>query len=123
VTFLQIAPLTGYSAGSSGPFSGTIASLTVHKTGQYLVAWNNSSSADGNGNHWVNYSLIVAGTNVANNIPTAIGIGVGSYGGGFWQGHIANGQTVTLTASQNGSASNGGGTLVAYFIPTPAERF
>lgn len=123
MTFIQIAPLTVYSVGTSGGFTGTIATLTVSRTGQYLVAWNNVANPDSSGANWVNYTLLVAGTNVANNIPTAIGQGVPSYGGGYWQGHIVAGQTVVLQASQNGGASNGGGTLVAAFIPTPAERF
>lgn len=123
MTFLQIAPLTVYSVGLGGAFSGVIGSLTVSRTGQYLVAWNCACTSDGNGNHWVNFTLTVAGTVVASNIPTAIGIGVTSYGGGFWQGAISAGQTVTLTASQNGGSSNGGGTLEAAFIPTPAQRF
>jgi hypothetical protein len=122
VTFLQIATLTGYSVATSGPFSGVIATLTVQKTGQYLVAWNNACTQDGSGSHWVNFSLIVAGSTVASNIPTAIGIGVASYGGGYWQGHINAGSTVVLSASQNGGSNNGGGSLVAYFIPTPTER-
>lgn len=122
MTFIQIAPLTVYSVGLSGAFSGQIGALTVSRTGQYLVAWNCACTQDGNGNHWVNFNLIIAGTAVATNIPTAIGIGVTSYGGGYWQGHIAAGQTVQLTASQNGGSSNGGGALVAAFIPTPTER-
>jgi hypothetical protein len=122
VTFLQVAPLTVYSVGSSGGFGGTIATLTVSRTGQYLVAWNNVANPGGNGNQWVNYTLYVAGTAVAVNIPTALGIGVPSYGGGYWQGHIAAGQLVQLTASNPGVGSNGGGSLVAAFIPTQAER-
>lgn len=123
LTFLQIAPLSVPGVGSSGGFSGVIAQLTVGRTGQYLVAWNNVCQQDGNGNHWVNFTLTVAGAQVAVNIPTAIGIGVASYGGGYWQGHINAGGVVTLSASQNGGSGNGGGSLVAAFIPTPAERF
>lgn len=122
MTFIQIAPLTGYSVGLSGAFSGQIGALTVSRTGQYLIAWNCICTPDSNGNHWVNFNLIVAGTQVITNSPTAIGIGVNSVSGNFWQGHIAAGQTVQLTTSQNGGSNNGGGTLVAYFIPTPAER-
>ena len=85
--------------------------------------WNNVCQQDGNGNHWVNFTLTIAGAQVAVNIPTAIGIGVASYGGGYWQGHINAGGVVTLSASQNGGSGNGGGSLVAAFIPTPAERF
>ena len=122
MTFLQPAPLTVYSVGSSGGFGGVNATLTVQRTGQYLVAWNNVANPGGNGNQWVNYSLTVAGTVVASNIPTALGIGVPSYGGGYWQGHIAAGQTVQLSSSNPGVGSNGGGSLVAAFIPTPTER-
>jgi hypothetical protein len=122
VTFINVSPLTVYSVGTSGPYSGVIAQLTVQKTGQYMVAWNNVSNPDGDGHHWVNYTLTIAGAQVAVNIPTAIGIGVPSYGGGYWQGHINAGATVVLSASQNGGATNGGGTLVAAFIPTPTER-
>jgi hypothetical protein len=122
VTFINVAPLTVYSVGTGGPLGGTIATLTVQKTGQYLVAWNNVCNPGGDGHQWVNYSLYVGGVAVAVNIPTALGIGVPSYGGGYWQGHINAGQTVQLTASNPGVGSNGGGTLVAAFIPTPTER-
>ena len=122
MTYLQPAPLTVYSVATSGPYSGNLAVLTVGRTGQYLVAWNNVSNPDGDGGHWVNYTLYIAGGAVATNIPTAIGRGVPSYAGGYWQGRMLAGQVVTLAASQNGGASNGGGSLVAAFIPTPTER-
>jgi len=123
MTFLQVAPLSVPGVGTSGGFGGVIATLTVGRTGQYLVAWNNVCNPDSDGGHWVNYSLTVAGSVVASNIPTAIGRGVPSYGGGYWQGHINAGGTIQLSASQNGGSSNGGGNLVAAFIPTPNERF
>lgn len=114
------AGLTGYSAASSGSFTGQIAALTVGITGQYLVAWNNACSTSGSYG-WVNFTLNVAGANVATNIPTAVNNQVTSYGGGYWQGTISAGQQVKLSASQAGSStsSNQGGSLVAYFIPTP----
>jgi len=120
--------LTVYSAGvpatdcSGGDHQ--IAAVTVGKSGQYHVAFwvaLNPASPSGANNQWCNLKVNVGGVGQVIFISTALsGVSLISRGGAYWTGFISAGQTVQLTAGNNGVSTGEGGLSVA-FIPTPAN--